>query len=78
MPATGDAPAGADIVTLASAEAVALGVPCAQAAIPPPTPTATASAANVATSLLIMLFGRRRARIGCSSAKRGWLASGYA
>jgi hypothetical protein len=32
----------------------------------------------VATNLLIMLIGRRRARIGCSSAKRGCLASGYA
>ena len=68
--------------TLASAEAVAAGAvaagaPCAQAETPAATPAATASAAIEATSLLIMPFGRRRTRIGCSSGKRGRLASGY-
>ena len=59
--------AGAATDTLASADAVAAGVPWAQATIAAATPTAIASAAKDPTNLLIMLIGRRRARIGCSS-----------
>ena len=63
VPLVAGVPTGAVTDTLTSAEAVAAGAPCAQAAMP----ATTASAANEAISLLIMLFGRHRRRLGCSA-----------